>query len=598
MTQLLPTHPIVAVATAPGTAGIAVIRLSGEGAIALADLAWRGTRPLSTLKGYSAAYGSLTDARGEIIDEAVATVFRAPHSFTSQDTVEFSVHGSQWIQRQVVERLIELGAQPAGPGEFTQRAFLSGRIDLAQAEGVADLIASSSRAAHRLAMSQARGTFSSGLEILRKQLIDFAAMLELELDFGEEEVEFADRTQLLQLATTVKNTVDRLADSFRTGKAFREGVPVVIAGIPNAGKSTLLNRLLHDDKAIVSSIPGTTRDIVEDTREIGGILFRFADTAGLRDTTDTVEAIGVERARTRLSTAAIVIWLIDPTAPLPPQLDLLTAHLSAHPGTHLATPLPASPANIYPTPHSSTTRHIITSPSNTHATDYTTSPSNTHAIDYTTSLSDTYQVAGNHPIYSAETHTTSPTTVSHIAISPLNAHHSTESVTNTPPDTYPTDNVSTLPVDTYPQHIIPLISKTDIADFGLIAATQRALLSLNPHYTQPNPDPESSQNSSQTPTPESILTVLEQRLVNLATAEHNPDTELIVTNARHHTALLNTSAALSRAIGALTTGLSADFVAQDVREATHHLATITGTDAAITPDTLLQTIFSRFCIGK
>lgn len=586
MTQLLPTHPIVAVATAPGTAGIAVIRLSGEGAIALADLAWRGTRPLSTLKGYSAAYGSLTDARGEIIDEAVATVFRAPHSFTSQDTVEFSVHGSQWIQRQVVERLIELGAQPAGPGEFTQRAFLSGRIDLAQAEGVADLIASSSRAAHRLAMSQARGTFSSGLETLRQQLIDFAAMLELELDFGEEEVEFADRTQLLQLATTVKNTVDRLADSFRAGKAFREGVPVVIAGIPNAGKSTLLNSLLHDDKAIVSSIPGTTRDIVEDTREIGGILFRFADTAGLRDTTDTVEAIGVERARTRLSTAAIVIWLIDPTAPLPPQLDLLTAHLSSHPGTHLATPLPASPANTHPTPHSSITRHI------------TTSPSNTHATDYTTSLSDTYQVAGNHPIYSAETHTTSPTTVSHIAISPLNAHHSTESVTNTPPDTYPTDNVSTLPVDTYPQHIIPLISKTDIADFGLIAATQRALLSLNPHYTRPNPDPESSQNSSQTPTPESILTVLEQRLVNLATAEHNPDTELIVTNARHHTALLNTSAALSRAIGALTTGLSADFVAQDVREATHHLATITGTDAAITPDTLLQTIFSRFCIGK
>ena len=586
MTQLLPTHPIVAVATAPGTAGIAVIRLSGEGAIALADLAWRGTRPLSTLKGYSAAYGSLTDARGEIIDEAVATVFRAPHSFSSQDTVEFSVHGSQWIQRQVVERLIELGAQPAGPGEFTQRAFLSGRIDLAQAEGVADLIASSSHAAHRLAMSQARGTFSSGLETLRQQLIDFAAMLELELDFGEEEVEFADRTQLLQLATTVKNTVDRLADSFRAGKAFREGVPVVIAGIPNAGKSTLLNRLLHDDKAIVSSIPGTTRDIVEDTREIGGILFRFADTAGLRDTTDTVEAIGVERARTRLSTAAIVIWLIDPTAPLPPQLDLLTAHLSSHPGTHLATPLPASPANTHPTPHSSTTRHI------------TTSPSNTHATDYTTSHSDTHQVAGNHTIYSAETHTTRPITVSHIAISPLNAHHSTESVTNTPPDTYPTDNVSTLPVDTYPQHIIPLISKTDIADFGLIAATQRALLSLNPHYTQPTPDPESSQNSSQTPTPESILTVLEQRLVNLATAEHNPDTELIVTNARHHTALLNTSAALSRAIDALTTGLSADFVAQDVREATHHLATITGTDAAITPDTLLQTIFSRFCIGK
>lgn len=470
---LLPTHPIVAVATAPGTAGIAVVRLSGDGAITLADHTWKGSRPLSTLKGYSAAYGSLLDAQGEVIDEAVATVFRAPHSFTSQDTVEFSVHGSPWIQRRVVERLIELGAKPAEPGEFTQRAFLSGRIDLAQAEGVADLIASSSRAAHRLAMSQARGTFSSGLETLRQQLIDFAAMLELELDFGEEEVEFADRSQLLQLATNVKATVDRLADSFRAGKAFREGIPVVIAGIPNAGKSTLLNHLLHDDKAIVSAIPGTTRDIVEDTREIGGILFRFADTAGLRDTTDTVEAIGVERARTRLATAAIVIWVIDPTVPLTPQLDLLTTHLTT---------------------------------------------------------------ASSH------------------------------------------------------QQILPFISKTDIANSSLLSAAQTALTTILSTTSTTSPAPR-CQPFVSGPT-------LEQPLVTLATADHNPDTELIVTNARHHAALLSTSAALTRAINALNTGLSADFVAQDVREATHHLATITATDAAITSDTLLHTIFSRFCIGK
>ena len=305
---------ITAVSTAPGAGGIAVIRISGTKAIEIADSAWKG-KSLTDALSHTAHLGKYYSTSGDLLDEAVATIFRAPASFTGEDVVEISVHGSRWIQKEIIADLIRRGAYAAAPGEFTQRAFINGRLDLAQAEGVADLIASSSRAAHKLAISQTRGGFSRELELLREKLVDFASLLELELDFSEEDVEFADRTRLSELGNTIMKKITRLANSYSSGAALKNGVPVVIAGIPNAGKSSLLNLLLSDDKAIVSDIPGTTRDIIEDTAEIDGILYRFIDTAGLRTTSDKVEKLGIERARLQMTKASIIIWIIDPTSP-------------------------------------------------------------------------------------------------------------------------------------------------------------------------------------------------------------------------------------------------------------------------------------------
>ena len=286
---------IAAIATPAGQGGIAVIRVSGRDAFDIVQKMWRG-KPLAQCTSHTAHLGNILQEDGSVLDQAVITLFRAPNSFTGEDTVEISLHGSRWIQREALNELLHCGAKPAGPGEFSQRAFANGRMDLAQTEAVADLIAAESRAAHRLALSQMSGAFSRKLNELREQLIHFGSLLELELDFSEEDVEFADRTQLINSAKETLEIVQRLAHSYKSGRAFKEGVPVAIAGAPNVGKSTLLNRLLDCDKAIVSDIPGTTRDIIEDTREIGGILFRFIDTAGLRDTADTVERIGIERA--------------------------------------------------------------------------------------------------------------------------------------------------------------------------------------------------------------------------------------------------------------------------------------------------------------
>ena len=317
---------IVAVATPQGTGGIAVVRVSGPEAVNVVARGWKGC-DLEKCASHTVHLGTLMDTEREAVDQCVATVFRSPKSYTGEDTVELALHGSPWIQRRAVETLISYGARPAGPGEFTRRAFLNGRLDLAQAEGVADLISASSRAAHRLAMQQASGGFSRKIDTLRERLIEFAALLELELDFSEEDVEFADRTRLLELARTTRDEVASLAATFDAGQAFKAGVPVVIAGVPNAGKSTLLNRLLREDKAIVTPIAGTTRDILEDTVEIGGILFRFIDTAGLHESTDEVERIGIDRARDRIARARILIWMLDTTADLNSQLAELRSLL-------------------------------------------------------------------------------------------------------------------------------------------------------------------------------------------------------------------------------------------------------------------------------
>lgn len=450
---------IAAIATPAGQGGIAVIRVSGRDAFDIVQKIWRG-KPLVQCTSHTAHLGNILQEDGSVLDQAVITLFRAPNSFTGEDTVEISVHGSRWIQREALNQLMRCGAKPAGPGEFSQRAFANGRMDLAQTEAVADLIAAESRAAHRLALSQMSGAFSRKLNELREQLIHFGSLLELELDFSEEDVEFADRTQLINSAKETLAVVERLALSYKSGRAFKEGVPVAIAGAPNVGKSTLLNRLLDCDKAIVSDIPGTTRDIIEDTREIGGILFRFIDTAGLRDTADTVERIGIERAKEHIDRAAVTLWLVDPTQPLEAQLASITATSEGK-------------------------RFVI-------------------------------------------------------------------------------------------------LTKSDLSDD---AVTDGILAAL----------PEGCPVISISAKTGSGIDELEAALVRTATTEHNPENELIVTNARHYEALTAGAEALQRVLTGLQTGIPTDFVAQDVREALYHLGLVTG---AVTTADLLTSIFSHFCIGK
>ena len=308
----LVSDTIVALSTPPGAGALAVIRLSGSAAVAITAGVFSKQR-FAEAAGNTLHYGTLRDPNnGEILDEVVAGLFRAPKSFTREDVVEISCHGSDYVVRQVLALLLRHGARLAEAGEFTKRAFLSGALDLAQAEAVADLIAADSALSHKVALNQLRGGFSQELRELRARLIKFAALLELELDFGEEDVEFADRTGLATLLAEVRGVVLGLLRSFELGNVIKNGITTVIAGRPNAGKSTLLNALLREERAIVSAIPGTTRDFIEDEVSIDGLRFRFVDTAGLRDdTADEVEAIGVARTRERVRRASLLLYLFD-----------------------------------------------------------------------------------------------------------------------------------------------------------------------------------------------------------------------------------------------------------------------------------------------
>ena len=305
---------ICAPATVPGTGAISVIRLSGPEALIIADKVIRCRRGnISDAKGYTIRFGEVLDDTGALIDEVLTSVFRAPHSYTGENSVEISCHASSYIVSRIMELLYAAGARAAEPGEFTQRAYLNGKMDLAQAEAVADVIASQNAAAHRIAFKQMKGGFSSELRDMRGELLELVSLMELELDFSEEEVEFADRSRLDTLLEQITAHVSRLIDSFRLGNAIKNGVPVAIAGATNTGKSTLLNALLGEDRAIVSDVHGTTRDTIEETLNIDGVLFRFIDTAGLRQTSEIVEKIGIERTFKKISEASIVLGMIDLT---------------------------------------------------------------------------------------------------------------------------------------------------------------------------------------------------------------------------------------------------------------------------------------------
>ena len=451
---------ICAISTPQGIGGIAVIRISGNEALAIADKVWHGAS-LSNAPSHTAHFGEITDPdSGDVLDQAVATIFVAPKSFTGENVVEFSVHGSRWVQHELLRLLVRQGCRLAGPGEFTRRAFADSRLDLAEAEAVADVIASASRTAHRLAVSQLRGDFSQRISQLRDRLIDLAAKIELELDFSEEDVEFVSRDSLLKLAGEVLSFVDKLAASFAAGQAIRNGVPVAIVGATNAGKSSLLNRLVGDNRAIVSDIHGTTRDTIEESIDIDGVTFRLIDTAGIRSTDDPIESLGIERSLQSVASAKVIVWVVDSADP-----SSFTAELQ----TQIADQMPPDSQLI---------------------------------------------VAANK--------------------------------TDLGPSLLPAvDSAS----------VCPISALTGQGIEELRQAIRRA-------------------------------SGIDDTLVN---------SEVVVTNERHYEALTNASYALRRVIDGFGNGLPLDLIAQDLREAIHHLGAITG---AITSDTLLHTIFSRFCIGK
>ena len=457
---------ICAISTAPGTGGIAVIRVSGADALAICDRVFRpheeGKR-LASRKGYTLTYGTVVDDSGEMVDEVIAAVFRAPRSFTGEDTVEFTCHGSIYIQQTILRLLIAQGCRMAGPGEFTQRSFLNGKMDLSQAEAVADLIASTSAGQHRLAMNQMRGGFSQELKALREQLLHLTSLMELELDFADhEELEFADRKELEEIASRIERTISRLAQSFKAGNAIKNGIPVAIIGETNAGKSTLLNALLNEEKAIVSDIHGTTRDVIEDTVNIQGVLFRFIDTAGIRETRDTIEALGIERSFRAIERADIVLWLVDQT-----EADKQIAALSG----------------------------------------------------------------------------------------------------------------KVLPLCEGKQLIL-VLNKSDLnASKPSIVNRQLSInkvLSISAKHKEG-------------------IDQLQSLLVEAAHLPALSSSDVIVTNLRHYEALSRALEAIRRVQEGLSSGLSGDFISQDLRECIFHLSDIVG---EVTTDMVLQSIFTHFCVGK
>ncbi|MBT3244287.1 MAG: tRNA uridine-5-carboxymethylaminomethyl(34) synthesis GTPase MnmE [Bacteroidetes bacterium] len=510
-------NTIVAIASAPGMGAIALIRVSGEdavrivGRIVLRTSPGSGVRgpgseerspgsrekgpgsevqgpesgergpqspvpsPLSPLPPWRVQFSYIVDG-DRVLDEVLLTYFKAPRSYTGEDLIEISCHGSEYIQQEILHLLIRNGARMASPGEFTQRAFLNGKLDLSQAEAVSDLIASSSKASHQLAMDQMRGGFSGEINDLRSRLLDLVSLVELELDFAEEDVEFADRSQLSGIVEEISEKVDSLTRSFHLGNVLKNGVPVAIVGETNVGKSTLLNALLKEDRAIVSEIPGTTRDTIEDTIQIEGILFRFIDTAGLRHTEDSIETIGIERSYQQMEKARVIILVTDPTAPEEESLEWVKA----------------------------VTKRIR----------------DDQSLIVVVNKGDLVEGPGS-GVRGPQSRVQSP--------------------------------------------------QSDVRGPG---SDSRLILSAKDGVG---------------------LVELEEVLLNFVTLRSFEDHDVIVTNARHYDALVRVQESVVRVRGGLETGLSGDFLSQDIREILHFLGEITG---EISTDEILGNIFGKFCIGK
>ena len=462
---------IVAPATVPGSGAVTVVRVSGPEALRIVgDVVKCKSKSIESTPGYSIRYGIVYGDDSQPVDEVLVSVFRSPHSYTGEDSAEITCHASSFVASEILRLLCDAGARMASPGEFTRRAYVNGKMDLAQAEAVADVISSSNSASLRVAMNQLRGGFSSELRDIRSRLVEIASLLELELDFSEEDVEFADRTKLAALLDNVLDRVGNLASSFRFGNAIRNGIPVAIVGAVNAGKSTLLNSLLGEDRAIVSDVPGTTRDTVEETMALGGLLFRFIDTAGLRNSSDMVEKIGISRSYKKLSEASVVMAILDSTASEEENGTLISDIVSR--------------------------------------------------IDFSA------------------------------------------------------------------QKLIVLFNKVDV-------------LASNINVTLLNNDVFNSDNkyfklyiSAKTGFG---LDLLKNALISTQKDLTLDSGQTIVTNSRHYEALRKAGAALEKVRTSLSSGITPDLLAEDLREAINHLGAITG---EVTPDEVLSEIFGRFCIGK
>ncbi|MEJ7692197.1 tRNA uridine-5-carboxymethylaminomethyl(34) synthesis GTPase MnmE [Daejeonella sp.] len=492
---------IIALATPSGIGAIGMIRLSGPDAISLVNEVFNG-KDLSIQKTHTIHFGTIRDG-ALILDEVLSSIFIGPKSYTKENVVEISTHGSAYIIESIIKLLIRKGARPANPGEFTLRAFLNGQLDLSQAEAVADLIASNSQASHQVAMQQMRGGFSTELQHLRDQLIHFASMIELELDFGEEDVEFANREDLKALIFQINCILHRLIQSFEQGNVMKNGVPVVIAGKPNVGKSTLLNALLNEERAIVSEIAGTTRDTVEDEIIIGGINFRFIDTAGIRDTVDIIEAKGVERTHEKIGLAKLIIYVIDPEQEI---------------------------------------EEIITQ------------------IEYLRDLDIPFILVVNKSDLVTDGF--------YSQLSTLNSQLSKVSGIRYQVSSSETPDLSANAADKRPQ-----ISDQPLSDFSFQLSA--------PLYIS------AKSNTGVDTLKEAIL-----QKVNL----HSINTDdVLISNIRHLEALQKTEASLNSVLENIGNPITSDFLAVDIKQALHYLGEITG---QVTTDDLLETIFSKFCIGK
>ncbi|MCM1311045.1 MAG: tRNA uridine-5-carboxymethylaminomethyl(34) synthesis GTPase MnmE [Bacteroides sp.] len=573
---------ICAISTPSGIGGIAVARVSGPNAIETVDRVWKG-KALAGCASHTAHLGLIVDPDrgGEQLDQAVATIFRTPNSFTGEDVVELSVHGSRFVQAELIRLLCRNGAHLAEPGEFTRRAFAAGKLDLAQAEAVADVIAANSRAALRVANTQMRGAFSARLAELRQQLIDLAALLELELDFSEEDVEFASRDRLRSLTSEILDEIERLRGSFAAGTAIKEGIPVAIAGPTNAGKSSLLNALLNDDRAIVSDIHGTTRDTVEDSLTIGDHLFRIIDTAGIRETPDEIERAGIQRSMRAIGRAAVVLAVTDASTAASPQ-PLLAEIRATAPATPVILLRNKSDLLTANAPQAAVPPHPSADPTD-------------HTIPQTPS--EGYEVALQIPTVG----TTAPLTDANGPTASQTPAEGCEVALqiSTIGTTAPLTDANG-----------PTASQTPAIGDATAKVAADIVCELNI----------SAKTGDGIDTLRRALTQVANKLSGDQTAD-----AILVTNQRHYDALTAAVAPLRRLHSALThttqshtpthapshssfppstpfptsdslsMDIPLDLLAQDLREALHHLSTITG--SLTTPD-ILATIFSRFCIGK